>query len=232
MQLLKAPVLLILLALASPTFSLAQSAPATADSSAWRDTGPKTKHGLARIQTTDGRSVRAYFPVNSIGFEKAIDYFRANPEVRPFPKLQYIEVSKLLTVTIRGHYHENMHAAGRPDVLALRLLEGPVELFVMSGTAADNMPLLMTMVPGVNLLASAAFLTGSAIERNLWFVRRNGQLVAVSRGGFRKQMSQYTADCPSLSTPIAQGATGFRYGDTAHIIQLYNEFLAGKELPK
>ncbi|TGE19726.1 hypothetical protein [Hymenobacter elongatus] len=174
----------------------------------------------------------AYFPVDCIGFQETIGYFRSNPEVRPFPKMQYIKVDKLRSATIRGHYHENMRESGRADVLALRALEGPVQLFVMSGTAADNVPLL-TMVPVLSLVAGAAVLGGSAIERNLWFVRRApGPLMPVSRSAFRTQMSGFTADCPALSGPIAAGAEGYRYGDMVRIVQRYNNFITSKAQPE
>ncbi|MFD2784963.1 hypothetical protein [Hymenobacter rubripertinctus] len=202
---------------------LAQTLP---DSSAWRDTGPKTPHGLAVATTTAGKTVRAYFPVNSIGFEETVDYFARNPEVRPFPRIQHVDVDKLASVIIRGFYLENMRPAGCPKVLALRLTEGPVELFAFGGSAADKVPLLPSvLLPALALPTLMAQLGGLAVERNRWFLRRNGQLVAVTHGNFRKLMTEYTADCLAVSTQIAQGAEGFRYHDMPRVVGLYNDFL-------
>jgi hypothetical protein len=214
----------LVLALTSAPVFAQQSAPA--DTISWRDTGPKAPHGLAEVYTAEGRFVRAYFPVTSIGFEEIIGYFRSNPEVRPFPKMQYIKVDKLRSATIRGNYFENMRASGHSDVLALRVIDGPATLFVFSGTAGDHVP-MFTMVPGLMMVAVIGRLGGSAIERNRWFVRFPDQpLVAISRSGFSAQMSTLTANYPALSNPIAAAAEGYRYADVVHIIQLYNAFLA------
>ncbi|WP_426490016.1 hypothetical protein [Hymenobacter sp. 102] len=210
------------LLITSPTI-IAQSLP---DSVAWRDTGPKTPHGLAVVKTTDGKTVRSYFPVDCIGFEEKISYFSRNPEVRPFPRIQYVDVYKIASATIRGHQLENMGPAGCPDVLAMRVVEGPVELFAMSGSVGDKVPLIFSVVnPALATATLLAQLGGSAMERNRWFVRRNGQLLALTHGNFRKLMTDYTADYLAISTQIRQGATGFHYKDTPQIINLYNQFL-------
>ncbi|MDU0370746.1 hypothetical protein ACFPAF_10105 [Hymenobacter endophyticus] len=212
------------LALLCPgTAATAQTLP---DSVAWRDTGPKTPHGLAVVKTTDGKTVRSYFPVDCIGFEEKILYFSRNPEVRPFPRIQYVDVKKISSATIRGHQLENMGAAGYPEVLAMRLVEGPVELFAVSGSVGDKVPLIFSVVnPALAGATILAQLGGSAMERNRWFLRRNGQLVALTHGNFRKLMTDYTADCLAISTQIKQGSEGFHYKDTPQIINLYNQFL-------
>lgn len=212
----------LLLLLAVP----AATAQALPDSLAWQDTGPKTPHGLAVVKTTDGKTVRSYFPVDCIGFEEKISYFSRNPEVRPFPRMQYVDVQKIASATIRGHRLENMAAAGCPEVLAMRLVEGPVELFAFSGSVGDKVPLIFSVVnPALAAATLLAQMSGSGMERNRWFVRRNGQLVALTHGNFRKLMSEYTADCLAISTQIRQGSEGFYYKDTPRIINLYNQFL-------
>ncbi|UPL49278.1 hypothetical protein [Hymenobacter sublimis] len=204
----------------------AARAQAPSDSSAWHDTSSKARHGLAVAKTTDGKTVRSYFPVNCIGFEEKISYFSRSPEVRPFPRIQYVDVKKIASATIRGHQLENMAAAGAPDVLALRLIEGPVELFAFSGSVGDQVPLIFSVLnPALAAPTLLAHLGGSAIERNRWFVRRNGQLLALTHGNFRRLMSEYTADCLAVSTQIKQGSEGFHYKDTPQIINLYNQFL-------
>lgn len=221
--------LFILFLLIWPLLSLAQTPGPTADTTVWRDTGPKTPHGLALVKTTNGKTVRTYFPVDCIGFEHTISYFSRNPEVRPFPRVQYVEVTKIASAIIRGYQLENMGAAGFPDVLALRILEGPVEVFAFSGSAGDKVPLLPSVLaPALALPTLAAQLGGMAIDRNRWFLRRNGRLVALTHRNFRQFMSEYTADCLALSTQIKQGDAGFRYQDTPKIIKLYNEFLLGQ----
>lgn len=196
------------------------------DSATWRDTSPKTPHGLAIVKTADGKTVRSYFPVDCIGFEEKISYFSRNPEVRPFPRIQYVDVKKIVSASIRGHQLENMGPAGCPDVLAMRVLEGPVELFAMSGSVGDKVPLIFSVVnPALATATLLAQLGGSAMERNRWFVRRNGQLVALTHGNFRKLMTDYTADCLAISTQIRQGAPGFHYKDVPRIVTLYNQFL-------
>ncbi len=198
----------------------------------WRDTGPKMSYGLAVVKTKAGKTVHTYFPVNSIGFEKTISYFKANPEVRSFPRIQHVNVVELASATIRGHHLENMQAASCPDVLALRLLEGPVELFAVSGTVGDKVPLIfLPLNPGISLLAGMAALGSSAMERNRWFLRRDGKLVAVTHGNFRSLMTEYTADCLALSVQIKEGTAGFHYRDMPEIVRLYNEFLQ-KDKPK
>ena len=220
--------------LALPLFVLAQTPtpPVAVDSlstGAWRDTAPKTAHGLAVATTTDGKTVRAYFPVSAIGFEQQIDYFARNPEVRPFPRIQFVDVDKLASVTIRGFYLENMRAAGCPEVLALRLMEGPVELFAFGGTAGDKIPVLPSvLMPALALPTLIAHLGGLSVERNRWFLRRNGQLVAITHGNFRKLMTEYTADCLAISTQITQGAEGYHHRDMPNIVQQYNAFLNAK----
>ncbi|MBG8553108.1 hypothetical protein [Hymenobacter guriensis] len=219
--------LYVLALLALPDFVQAQT-PVAPDTSVWRDTGPKTPHGLAMLKMADGRAARAYFPVNRLGFEKAIDYFPTNPKVRPFPKIKYLDVDQLASATIRGYYYENMRAAGEPDVLAVRLIEGPVELFALRGTAASKVPVLLSPV---SALASVAALGLMAVDNNRWFLRRNGQLVAITHGKFRPFMTEYTADCPALSEQVRTGIKGFQHNDMPEIIRLYNEFLlssAGK----
>ncbi|MBO3271162.1 hypothetical protein F1C16_18790 [Hymenobacter sp. NBH84] len=198
---------------------------ALTDTTTWHDTNAKAKHGLAVIKLVDNRTVHAYLPTNAIGYINTIDYFRKNPEVRPFPKIQYIPVNDLEVVEMRGFHLENMRAAGHPDILAMRVLEGPVELFMMSGKITDNLPGVVFVASGLSLFTTAAFLSGAAVENNRWFVRRNGQLIALKHSNFREQMGQYTADCLGISTQVKQGMDGFRYKDTPNIIKLYNEFL-------
>ncbi|UYZ62012.1 hypothetical protein [Hymenobacter weizhouensis] len=207
-------------------YCAAQSSSSPLDSTTWQDTGPKTPHGLAVATTTDGKTIRTYFPVDCIGFEEKISYFSRNPEVRPFPRIQYVDVKKIASATIRGHRLENMAAAGCPEVLALRLINGPVELFAFSGSVGEKVPLIFAVVsPALAMPTLLAQLSGSAIERNRWFVRRNGQLLALTHSNFRKTMSEYTADCLAISTQIKQGAEGFHYKDIPQIVNLYNQFL-------
>lgn len=196
--------------------------PQPADSLRWRDTKPNAQHGLgAMIIEADGRRVRAYLPTDAFGFEALVPYLSTNPEVRPFPKPKMVKVELLRSLTVRDRYYETMRLPGdaHPRIMAWRVVDsGPVELFVYSDSAVPAVPLLGL---GVGMLTAAL----STIPNSHWYLRRDGQLLAVERGKFREQLSQYVGDCVALRSQIQSGADGFRYSDMPNIVSLYNGYL-------
>ncbi|MCC3155882.1 hypothetical protein LJ737_01445 [Hymenobacter sp. 15J16-1T3B] len=206
----------------APAALAQQPATAQPDSIRWRDTKPDARHGLGTmIVEADGRRVRAYLPTDAFGFEALVPYLPSNPEVRPFPKAKVVKVELLRSMTVRERYYETMRLPGdaHPRIMAWRVVnDGPVELFVYSDSAVPMVPLLGF---GVGLLTAAL----STIPNSHWYLRRDGQLLAVERGKFREQMSQYVQDCVALQAQIRTGAKDFGYGDMPRIISLYNDYL-------
>ncbi|KUG06128.1 hypothetical protein [Solirubrum puertoriconensis] len=211
---------ILLLALLAVTPALAQRN-LPPDSLRWQDTKPTASFGLGTmVVAADGRTIRAFLPWRELGYEGTVPYRNSSPEVRPFPEPAFAKVEKLHSMTVRGNYFETMRLPdeAHPQIMARRVVDGPVELFAYVDAKVFPVPLM-----GVGVAALTGALSG--IPDCTWYVRHNNKLERVRRNDFQAQMSTYTQDCLAVKEQILQGAKGFRYGDMPNIVSLYNQHL-------
>ncbi len=173
---------------------------------------------LGTFTTTDSATVRAYLPATRRGYERAIDYFETPPSRPPHPKRYTLNIIQVHTMRVHGRYYENLFVEDeRIDVLALRLLSGPVELFTYAEPQAVPVPL---PVPGAGVLVAGAAYT------NTHYLRRKGQVTKVRRSQFAEQLSAYFADCPALAQVVAREDEHHRFWDTPALVEQYNQYLS------
>ncbi|WP_035565800.1 hypothetical protein [Hymenobacter sp. IS2118] len=174
---------------------------------------------LGTFTTTDSTTVRAYLPATRLGYERAIDYFETPPGLVPHPKRYTLNIIQVHTMRVHGRYYENLFVEEESiDVLALRLLGGPVELFTYAEPQAVPIPLPL---PGAGVLVA-----GVAYTNTHWYLRRKGQVIKVRRGQFAEQLSAYFADCPALSQAVARGNEHHRFQELPALVEQYNQYLA------
>lgn len=174
---------------------------------------------LGHFTTTDSTRVRAYLPATRYGYERAIDYFETPPGVKPHPKRYSLNIIQVHTMRVRGRYYENLFVEDESlDVLALRLLAGPVELFTYVEPRSVPVPMPL---PG-----AAVLVAGVAYTNTHWYLRRNGQVTTVRRGQFAQQLSAYFADCPALAQAVAREDEHHRFRDLPPLVDEYNRYVA------
>jgi hypothetical protein len=200
--------------------------PASAPSSTSADT---TLHVIDKtllfawgtLKRMEGPDIQAYFPVFTQypGMDFPFNYYFTPPEAKPTPPRHEIRVEQVRSLTAGPYYFETMRLEGqkKAKILAQRVVNGPVELFLQAEQQRAPLPL---PVPG-GLLHAAIPYTNSH-----FFVRRNGRLQEVERTGFRAQMSQYLADAPALAARVARGDAQYHYRDLVSIIAEYNQHAA------
>ncbi len=173
------------------------------------------------LKRMDGPDVQAYLPVFTQypGMDFPFNYYFTRPEAKPTPPRHEIRVEQVRSMTAGPYYFETMRLEGqkKAKILAQRMVNGPVELFLQAEQQRAPLPL---PVPG-GLLHAAIPYTNSH-----FFVRRNGRLQQVERSGFGAQMSQYLTEDPDLAAKVARGDTQYHYRDLVSIITEYNQYTA------
>ena len=200
--------------------ALGQGLPAVADTAGYVHGGYDKftdMFYLGHFTTTYSTRVRAYLPATRHGYERAIDYFETPPGVKPHPKRYSLNIIQAHTMRVRGRYYENLFVEDESiDVLALRLLAGPVELFTYAEPRSVPVPL-----PG-----AAVLVAGVAYTNTRWYLRRNGQVTTVRRGQFAQQLSAYFANCPALAQAVAREDEHHRFRDLPPLVDEYNRYVA------
>lgn len=168
------------------------------------------------LMLADGSALRAYLPTSPSGFAKTVDAFLTAPAVNSRAVRKTYKIADVHALHVHQQYYEAMQVGLKePSVLALRVADGTVELFLYS----EPKP-----VPVVGALGPAGQIAGMLVTyaNNHWYVRREGQLTEVSRGFFATQMSEYLDDFPDVAQKIALGAKDYGYQDMRAIITEFN----------
>ncbi|GAA4035274.1 hypothetical protein GCM10022409_19870 [Hymenobacter glaciei] len=173
---------------------------------------------LGAFTATDSTKIQAYLPATRNGYERAIDYFETPPGRQPHPKRYSLNIIQVHTMRVHGRYYENLFVDDESiDVLALRVLRGPVELFTYAEPQSVPVPI---PVPGAGMLVG-----GASYINTHWYLRRQGTVLKVRRGKFAEQLSAYFADCPALAQAVARGDEHCRFRDTPRLVAQYNQYL-------
>ena len=177
--------------------------------------------GQAELTTTGGERSIVYIPLSSLGFGQVVPVFNREEDIdKPGAQPLFISVDnvQMIRATATGQYLEHMVVKGRRrHQLAVRVLDGPVELFsytqVQQGTSG---PVSFQVPP-------------NASAKRQWYVRRQGELVEVLHGGFMKQMVAYFHDDPVVVEALANKKMG--YDDMRMLVRMYNQHQAPTASP-
>ncbi len=172
--------------------------------------------GQAELTTVDGEKSLVYIPLSALGFGSVMPVFQREGDIdKPGAQPLLIAVDNVQTIrtTATDQYLEHMVIKGRRrQQLAVRALDGPVELF--SYTQMQQ-----------NTTGPIGFQTVQEVAaKRQWYVRRQGQLVEVVRGGFTKQMMAYFHDDPVVVDAISSKSIG--YNDMKMLVRMYNQHQA------
>jgi hypothetical protein len=177
-----------------------------------RETTQQFGFGRAEILGPDGKTHVAYVPLSPVGFGPLLPFYRREEEVGKFLREPLnISVDKVQTMKVNELYFEHMVVKGkRLHVLAARVAEGPVELF--NYTQTKQVP-----ISGGPQLNTVTYLV---YPKRHWYLRRQGELVEVSRRDFIPQLTQYFQDDPATVAALAGKQVAYR--DLLGLVQRYN----------
>ncbi|MBF9236933.1 hypothetical protein I2I05_05950 [Hymenobacter sp. BT683] len=169
--------------------------------------------GEAVVLTPEGKTHTIYIPLSGLGFGNLLPYYKREEDITNFgAQPLFISVDKVQAITCKttGLYLEHMVLKGkRQHVLGARVEEGPVELFNYTQTKhipAGSSPIQTTYI---------------VYPKRHWYLRRQGELVEVSRGGFVEQLSAFFQDDPVVVAALAAKTLGYR--DMRALVRMYNE---------
>ncbi|TPG72401.1 hypothetical protein [Hymenobacter nivis] len=218
------------------TSALAQQRSAVADSAASAGASPAAsapghQYAQAEIMGPDGKPHYVYVRPNPNGYAGMLAFHRtAEATRRGAAEPLSISVDKVKWMKVAGLYQEHMVLKGKPQrIIATRLIDGPVELF--NHTQVDPM---VVPVPGAGLVtavvagavaggAMAAAGAGGIKERH-WYLRRNGELLKVSRVHFVEQLTDYFQDDAEVVAALQREQV--RYPDMVAVVEAYNRHRA------
>ena len=169
--------------------------------------------GQAELTTVGGEKSLVYIPLSSLGFGMVLPLFRREADIdRPGAQPLFVSVDnvRMIRAIATGQYLEHMVVKGRQrHQLAVRVLDGPVELFSYTQVALSS-------------AGPSGFQTESlAPAKRQWYVRRQGQLLEVARGSFTKQLTAYFHDDPVVVEALASKSMG--YDDISMLVRMYNQ---------
>jgi len=184
--------------------------------SKWRrPTGAPTTQrfgfGKAAILGSDGITHTACVPLSPVGFGPLLPFYRREGEVG---KLLHdplnINVDKVQSMQVNELRLEHIVLKAKQlHVLATRVAEGPVELF--DYTQTKQIPL------GGPQMGTISYLV---YPKRHWYLRRQGELVEVSRHDFSAQLTQYFQDDPATVAALAGKQVAYR--DLLGLVMFYN----------
>ncbi|GAA4041006.1 hypothetical protein GCM10022409_28750 [Hymenobacter glaciei] len=169
--------------------------------------------GQAELTTAGGEKSLVYIPLSSLGFGSVVPVFRREEDIDSpgaQPLLISVDNVQMIRAHATGQYLEHMVVKGRRrHQLAVRVLDGPVELFSYTQVQPNTGgPLGFQAAPQASVKCQ-------------WYIRRQGQLVEVVHGGFTKQMAAYFHDDPVVVEALASRSVG--YDDMKMLVQMYNQ---------
>lgn len=173
------------------------------------------------LTKTDGSQVQAYLPAGRLGYERIIDYFPKPPVEQLIGNGRTtVKMKKIKAMTVHGRSYETVQRQGEnTEIMALRVLSGPVDLFAYSQPRVLLVPI--PLAAGVMPLAGI-----SLADKLHWYLRRNGVWTEMPRGHFAQLMSSYLVDKPELASKVSSDSSGYRFIDTPAIIAEYNRIKA------
>ncbi len=131
---------------------------------------------------------------------------------------QAMVVDKVLTVRTCTAYLEQMVLAGKSQhVLAVRTVDGPVELFSYIETKRIHMA-----ARGMGLEQNTGYVPN--LQKQHWYLRRQGVLTEVQPREFVPQLTGYFSDDPA--TVAALGSNQVVYQDLSPLVAAYNQHQA------
>lgn len=185
----------------------------------------------AEIMGPDDKRHSVFMQPKPNGYAKTLPFKRtAEATCRALTEPLYISVDKVKWMKVAGFYQEHMVLKGKPQrIIATRLVDGPVELF--NHTQVEQ---VVVPIPGVGLAAAAvagavvagtmlATNAGGIVERH-WYLRRNDELVKVSRANFMEQLTAYFQDDAEVVAALQRGQV--RYPDMVVVVESYNRHKA------
>ncbi len=163
-------------------------------------------YGKADVLGPDGKTHQVYIPITLNGFARLLPYYQREEDLRRFGNQPLnISVDKVQSIRMNALYLEHMLVGGkRKHILAARLSNGTVEVFNY------------TEIVDTGLMV--------AYPNRSWYLRRQGELVEVSRKNFIPQMTAYFQDDAELMALISAGKLHYR--DVLTIGRLYNQHKA------
>lgn len=167
--------------------------------------------GKAEIIGPDGKAHTAYIPLSTVGFSPLLPFYRHEEEVGRFLHDPLnISVDKVQSIKVNELYLEHMVVKGkRLHVLATRVAEGAVELF--NYTQIKQIPLGGPQSGRIDYIV---------YPKRHWYLRRQGELVEVSRHDFIPQLTQYFQDEPAIVAALAGKQVAYR--DLLGLVMQYN----------
>ena len=175
--------------------------------------------GPAELVTVSGKTFHVFVPLNRYGFSHELPIFRQVSDMRQLSaQPQAMVVDKVLTVRTRTTYLEQMVLAGKSQhVLAVRTVEGPVELFSYIETKRIHMA-----ARGTGLEQNTGYVPN--LQKQHWYLRRQGVLTEVQPRGFGPQLTEYFSDDPA--TVAALSSQQAVYQDLSPLVAAYNQHRA------
>ena len=190
------------------------------------------RYAQAEIMGPDGKRNYVFMQPNLNGYAKTLPFKRtAEATCRALAEPLHISVDKVKWMRVAGLYQEHMVLQGKPQrIIATRLVDGPVELF--NHTQVD--PVVLPFVPGAGLATAViagavaggalAAAGGGGIKERHWYLRRDGELVKVSRGHFIEQLTKYFGDDAEVVAALTREQV--HYQDMVAVVEAYNQHRA------
>ncbi|WP_426060999.1 hypothetical protein [Hymenobacter sp. B1770] len=166
----------------------------------------------ATVTGPDGKTHEVYVPLSSPGFADLLPFFRRKEDIDKFGSVPLnISVDKVQTIQANGYYFEHLMLKGkRQHILGARLVNGPVELFNYTKTKRIS-------ESGPNMYTNSY----TVYPKRHWYLRRQGELVEVSRNNFIPQLTEYFKDEPAVVAALTNQE--LRYRDMVALVMAYNE---------
>lgn len=171
------------------------------------------------LTKADGTQVPAYLPTRHVGYAGRITYFLPPLSVTNELRNRHgINIKEMQAITVRGRQYESIRLNGKPiDILAVRLLDGPVTLATYAEARAIPLPIPL----GAGLPMPIAGFRIS--DKNHWYLRRDGAWTEIGRADFATALSAYLADAPELAAKVARQEPNYLHLNTPAIIAKYNQ---------
>jgi hypothetical protein len=172
--------------------------------------------GRASVLAVTGKTYQLYVPINRYGFSHEVPVFQQETNLRRFDaQPQLMAVDKIQSVQTSETYLEHMVLNGRRQhVLALRTVNGPVELFSYVETKRFHMT-----AHDIGLKQNIGYIPNP--DKQHWYLRRQGQLIEVQPGTFAQQLAAYFQDDPATVASLTSGAATYRLLEP--LVAAYNQ---------
>jgi hypothetical protein len=177
------------------------------------------RYYLGAVTKMDGTTITAYFPGSRAGYGGGnLLYFVPPLAEGQLSNRKTINIPDIKVMAVHGRLYEPVqHKGKRTDILALKLIAGPVSVSTFADARSIPLPIPLGGIgmpmPMVNIPLS---------DKNRYYLSRSGDYTELHRARFAEEMSTYLSDNADLASKVARQEPNYQYANLIAIVEEYN----------